>query len=57
MISYKVQISTNCKKIILKFYVLSIVLGWMGTILPTSKGNNFYEKKISKCIILKLNQK
>ena len=31
---YKVQISTNFNKIILKFVVLSIVLARMGTILP-----------------------
>ena len=44
-IVYKVQISINCKKILLEFLVLSIVLALNGNHFVLNKGDNSIEKR------------
>ena len=46
---YKVQISKNYEKNILKLVVLSIAIARPGTIFASPKGNNSYQK-IYTCI-------
>ena len=48
---YKVQLSINFKKIILKFLILSVALALNGNQSVLCKGNNS-NNKILKCIIL-----
>ena len=53
---YKVQISTNYEKIILKFVVLvlSITLARLATMFALCKGNNSYKKKTYNFTIRKV---
>ena len=46
LIFYKVQITTDYKKIIRKFLVLSVAFAKMGTILTCHTGNNSHKKKV-----------